>query len=180
MHTLTQWITGSSLLMLLVSVMATAATEGQDLLFAQAENVAELTTADRRDIYGQLGLKPGSDPQTLEFAEDTGCPPMPGAQVQGEDLNHDQYPEVFVSLGSTCMYGYAGSGVFLFIRDGSGHWKMHNLGSGIAVVQDTRHKGYADIMIGGPGFCQPVLSWTGTTYTFDHNVPEQPGACDKR
>jgi len=180
MQTLVRWITGSTLLALLAFGNAMAGTEGQDLLFLHAENVAALTAADRQDIYGQLGLKPGSDPQTLEFAEDTGCPPMPGAQVQGKDLNNDQYPEVFVSLGSTCMYGYAGSGVFLFIRDGSGHWKMHNLGSGIVVVQDTSHKGYADVMIGGPGFCQPVLSWTGTEYAFDHDIPEQPGACDSR
>jgi len=180
MPTPTPWISRCSLLALLACNAALAATEGPDLLFAQAENVAALSAADRRDIYGQLGLKPGSDPQTLEFADDTGCPPMQGAGVQGEDLNHDQYPEVFVSLGSTCMYGNAGSGVYLFIKDDSGHWHMHNLGAGIHVVQESSHKGFADIMIGGPGFCQPVLSWTGTTYAFDHNEPEHPGACDGR
>jgi len=35
-------------------------------------------------------------------------------------------------------------------------------------------------MIGGPGFCQPVLRWDGNTYVFDRNVAEQPGGCDGR
>ena len=102
----------------------------------------------------------------------------PGADVQSIDLNQDQYPEVLVSLGSTCMYGFAGSGVTLFIRDGIGHWKSQYLGAGIPVVQDTSHKGFSDLMIGGPGFCQPVLAWNGSTYELDRNVPEQPGGCD--
>jgi hypothetical protein len=183
MQTHHRWITGSGLSLLLACTVAGAATGGPDLLFTNAQGTTALSATDRQAIYDLLGLNTGADGKSLEFADGGGCPPlMPGGdtQVQGEDLNQDQQPEVIVSLGSTCMYGMAGMGVSLFTRDGSGHWKLHNLGSGIAVVQDTRHKGYADLMIGGPGFCQPVLRWNGTTYVFDHHVPEQPGGCDGR
>ena len=115
---------------------------------------------------------------------DAECPSLqPGSgdiQIRMEELNGDQRPVVFVSLGSACMFGFAGTGLYLFTGDGAGHWNMHNLGAGMVVVQETRHKGYADVMIGGPGFCQPVLRWDGSSYVFDRNVAEQPGGCDGR
>ena len=179
MHTLIRRTTLCSLLTLLATSHALAEGDsGVALVFRHATGVEMLKAADREDIFRQLGAKAGREPQTLEFTEDTGCPPMPGADVQGADLNQDQYPEVLVSLGSTCMYGFAGSGVTLFIRDGDGHWKSQYLGAGIAVGQDTRHKGFSDLKIGGPGFCQPVLAWHGSSYEFDRNVPGQPGGCD--
>ncbi len=183
MCTLNKWPVHGLVLMLLSGGAALATPEGHELLFANAQNAAALSDADRRAIYGQLGLKVGPDGNTLEFA-DPGCPPLqPGGgdiQINTEDLNGDQIPEVFVSLGSTCMFGSAGTGIFLLTRDGAGHWKSHNLGAGVYVVQEAHHQGYADVMIGGPGFCQPVLRWDGSTYVFDRNVAEQPGSCNGR
>jgi hypothetical protein len=170
-------------LLLLSGGAALAAPEGYELLFTDVQDAAAFTDADRRAIYGRLGLKVGPDGKSLVFA-DAECPPLiPGngdIQVHTEDLNGDQRPEAFVSLGSTCMFGYAGTGVLLFIRDGTGHWRSQNLGAGVYRVQDTRHQGYADVMIGGPGFCQPVLRWNGSAYVLDRKVAEQPGGCDKR
>jgi hypothetical protein len=183
MRILNKWSILGLVLMLLAVSAAQAAPKGYELLFSSARNVAALSNADRQAIYGQLGLKVGPDGKTLEFA-DPGCPPLQpdggDIQVNTEDLNGDQHPEVFVSLGSTCMFGSAGMGVYLLTRDDTGHWKSHNLGTGMYVVQETLHQGYADVMIGGPGFCQPVLRWDGNTYVFDRNVAEQPGGCDGR
>jgi hypothetical protein len=183
MRILNKWSVLGLVFMMLSGGATQAAPAGHELLFTNAQNVAALTDADRRAIYGQLGLKVGPDGKTLVFA-DPGCPPLkPGGgdgQINTEDLNGDQRPEVFVSLGSTCMFGYAGTGITLFTGDGAGHWKSHNLGAGVYVVQDTRHQGYADVMIGGPGFCQPVLRWNGSTYVFDRSVAEQPGGCDRQ
>ncbi len=168
-------------LMLLASNTVLPAPAGQALLFENAESAAALTDADRRAIYGQLRLEVGPDGNRLVFA-DGGCSPLQPStgdiQIATEALNNDQRPEVFVSLDSTCMFGAVGPGIYHFTSDGAGHWQMHNLGTGVYVVQDIRHEGYADLMIGGPGFCQPVLRWDGRTYVFDHNLAEQPGACD--
>jgi hypothetical protein len=182
MRILTRWSVHGLALILLSGVAAPAAPKGYELLFTNPQNAAALSDADRQAIYGQLGLKVGPDGKTLAFADD-GCPPLqPGGDVQinTEDLNGDQRPEVFVSLGSACMFGSAGTGVYLLTRDGAGHWKLHNLGAGVYAVQETRHQGYADVMIGGPGFCQPVLRWDGSTYVFDRNVAEQAGGCNGR
>ncbi|MBI5460651.1 MAG: hypothetical protein HY941_00510 [Gammaproteobacteria bacterium] len=181
MHILNQRFTAGLVLMLLLSGKALATPAGHDLLFANAKNAATFNETDRRAIYEQLGLKVGPDGKTLVF-DGMECPPLqPGSgdiQVQMEDLNSDQRPDIFVSLSSSCMYGMAGIGVSLFIKNDAGHWQAHNLGAGMYEVQTTRHQGYADVMIGGPGFCHPVQRWDGTTYVFDRNVAEQPGSCD--
>jgi hypothetical protein len=168
--------------MLLIGREAMAAPAGYELLFMHAQNATTLTTADRQAIYAQFNFNVGADGESLVFSDAEQCPPLlvegGDIQVETEDLNADQYPEVFVSLGSSCMFGFAGTGVSLFIKDKAGRWQPHDLGAGMYSVQETRHLGYADLMIGGPGFCHPVLQWDGSTYVFDHKEAEQPGACD--
>ncbi len=170
------------ILMLLPSGVAVAAPAGLELLFMNAQNAAEITAEDRQAIYAQYNFKVGVDGKTLIFTDAEQCPPLlvdsGDIQVTTEDLNGDQRPEVFVSLGSSCMFGGAETGVSLFIKDGAGHWESHNIGAGIYSVEKTRHQGYADVMIGGPGFCHPLMRWDGSTYVFDHKVAEQPGGCD--
>jgi hypothetical protein len=166
---------------LLASASAVAAPEGYELLFMNAPDAASLSADDQQAIYAQFNFNQGADGKTLAFA-DSECPPLLAGsgdiQVATEDLNSDGQPEVIVSLGSTCMYGGAGTGVSLFIKDAAGGWKFHDLGAGMYSVQETRNNGYADLMIGGPGFCHPVLRWDGTTYVFDRSVAEEPGGCD--
>jgi len=168
--------------MLLISGIAIAAPAGHELLFMNAQNAAEISEQDRRAIYGQFNFNVGADGKSLVFSDAEQCPPLlvegGDIQVTTEDLNADQHPEVFVSLGSSCMFGGAGTGVSLLIKDKSGRWQSHNIGAGMYSVEETRHLGYADLMIGGPGFCHPVLRWDGSTYVFDHKRAEQPGGCD--
>jgi hypothetical protein len=183
MHVLIHWSFPALalLLWLMPGGAALAAPQGHELLFSNAPHADALSDADRRAIFAQLGLKVAPDGASLAFAN-AECPSVKAGggdiQVWTEDLNGDGRPEVFVSLGSSCMFGFAGTGLFLFTGAGAGQWKLHNLGAGVVVVQETRHQGYADLMIGGPGFCQPVQRWDGRTYVFDHNVAEQPGGCD--
>lgn len=178
------WIHRSLVLALPALGTALAAPAGHELLFRNAHNVSGLGDDDRRSIYGQLGLEVGADGQTLVFEGMDNCPALnPGAgdiQIEAVDLNGDGSAEVLVSLGSACMFGYSGSGVFLFTKAAPGDWQSHNLGTGVAVMQDTRHLGYADVMIGGPGFCHPVMRWDGATYVYHRKLAEQPGACDGR
>lgn len=161
-----------------------AAPAGYQLLFMNAQNADRITATDRQLIYAQFNFNVGADNQSLVFSDAEQCPALlvegGDIQVTTADLNADQYPEVIVSLSSSCMYGAAGMGVSLFIKDKSGRWQPHNLGAGMYSVQETAHLGFADIQLGGPGFCHPVLAWDGTTYVFDHQQAEQPGGCDGR
>jgi hypothetical protein len=174
--------TYSLMCLLLAGGTAVAAPAAYEKLFINAQNATALTADDRRAIYAQYNFNVSADGKSLAFADAEQCPSLLAGsgdiQVATEDLNGDQRPEVFVSLGSSCLFGSAGTGVSLFIKDASGQWQHHDLGAGMYSVEKTRHQGYADVMIGGPGFCQPVLRWDGSTYVFDHQVAEQPGGCD--
>lgn len=52
----------------------------------------------------------------------------------------------------------------LLARDQQGHWKENFGFPGIHKLLPTRHLGYPDIKIGGPGFCFPVWRRNGRRY----------------
>lgn len=97
--------------------------------------------------------------------------------VDVTDLNADGEHEVFVRWGNACTSGIAGSSLSLFLKDPDGRFR-HELGfpaGGYRVL--TRGNGYPDLEIGGPGFCFPVWSWTGTAYEQACSMPQAGGTC---
>jgi len=40
--------------------------------------------------------------------------------------------------------------------------------------------GFADLLVGGPGFCFGVWRWNGITYAHVRNEPQAPGGCENR
>ena len=94
----------------------------------------------------------------------------PGAASAGEvgqvvDLNGDGRPEVVLVEGGTFCYGHTGQGYWLMSQRGDGRWQVLDNGIGIVEVLPTRGSdGWADLSIGGPGFCFPVLRWNGREY----------------
>jgi hypothetical protein len=95
---------------------------------------------------------------------DQGCNENLNYEAEVIDLNRDGKPEVFVSIGGTCLGGMAGNHMDLYIKNSKGQWKSQFGFQGIYTVLATRSKGYPDIEIGGPGFCFPVWRWNGLRY----------------
>lgn len=87
------------------------------------------------------------------------------------DLNGDGQPEVFVTINGTCLGGMAGSNINLYIKGKNGQWMPQFGFPGIYTVLPTKHKGYPDIEIGGPGFCFPVWRWNGQNYDLHKRCP---------
>ena len=88
---------------------------------------------------------------------------MPG-RAEVTDLNGDGQPEVWITEGSTYCYGNTGTAFVLLTRDGSG-WRKLLDEVGMQVILDTRHGGWPDIEVGGPGFEPfPVYRWDGKRY----------------
>lgn len=94
---------------------------------------------------------------------DKGCGVSVDYEAQVIDLNGDGQPEVLTRHLGAC-YGMAGVNMDLFVKDKNGRWKSQFGFPGEPVVLKSRHLGYPDIEVGGPGNCFPVWRWNGTGY----------------
>ena len=88
-----------------------------------------------------------------------------GEVGQVVDLNGDGRPEVVLVEGGSFCYGHTGQAYWLMSQRGDGRWQVLANGIGIVEVLPTRGSGgWADLSIGGPGLCFPVLRWNGREY----------------
>jgi hypothetical protein len=143
-----------------------------------AEGSGDLSQMQQNEIANFLGLDLSPDSTRLV---DQACGQEVDSAVRFEDLNSDGEPEVIVDYGNTCTSGMAGTSVAVFIRDGEGHYRL-NLGFPglIVAVRPSTNQGFADLLIGGPGFCFALWRWTGAEYAHLRNEPQAPGGCDDR
>jgi hypothetical protein len=143
------------------------------LLFGQ--EAGGLSVAEQQAIFETLDLVLAED--GVQFL-DRACRQPATATLDHLDLNHDGTPEVLVTYGNSCISGITGSSVLLFVKR-DGRYEA-NLGFPAAEVTplESSHLGYADLLIGGRGFCFPVWRWNGQRYEHLRNEPQEPGGCD--
>lgn len=103
--------------------------------------------------------------------DDPGTPSYsPGAIELYRDLNGDGRPEAVVTEGGTYCYGNTGTGFTLLTKTAAGQWRKLYASQGVATILPLKAKGWPDIEVGGPGFCFPVLRWTGTAYAIHRHA----------
>lgn len=153
--------------------MATGWTaEGYEVLFKGTKS--KLTKEEKQQIFKKLGFRLASDKRTIV---DETCDQDVSPQVELADLNGDGMEEVFVNWGNTCTSGAAGQTITLFVKGRKGQF-VENLNiPGQYRKLPTKTKGFQDLLIGGPGFCQGVWRWTGGKYDYKCSREEQLGAC---
>jgi hypothetical protein len=127
----------------------------------------EILVADEAAAFTAAGFVE-RDGQWIACADDATESYRPGSIEQVLDANGDGLPEAVISEGSTFCYGMEGAGYFIVSRQVDGSWKTITSGSGIPIFLETRgSRGWADLAVGGPGFCFPVLRWNGSEYAFN-------------
>ena len=109
------------------------------------------------------------------------CPddPRGGAASleQFRDINGDGYKDALVTDGGTFCYGSTEAGYVLLAGQADGGWKTLDGGGGIVEFQAGEGQdGWPDILLGGPGFCFPVLRWNGREYAV-HRHEYEGKAC---
>jgi hypothetical protein len=96
-----------------------------------------------------------------------GNPDWPASDfsIEPVDLGGDAKMEAFVNEGSTTCYGNTGNAFVVVARDDAGNWHKIGHAVGMPVALKTRHNGWLDVEVGGPGMGKmPVIRWTGKAY----------------
>ena len=147
------------------------------ILIAVAASAAP-QPADKTAIFTAAGfVRHGADWRTRNCDGMEGASYTPGAIDDYRDLNGDGRPEDVVSEGSGICYGNTGTHFWLMSKQASGAWKP--IYSETAVPEFLKTKGvggWPDLLLGGPGFCFPVLRWNGNAYA-DHGQQYEGKPC---
>ncbi len=131
--------------------------------------------AERAAIFAAAGFRRAGRDWRSD-CDDPGTPSYtPGAIELHRDLNGDGRPEAIVTEGGTYCYGNTGTGFTLLTRSSAGWRKLHQ-SPGVPRFLATSAKGWPDLEVGGPGFCFPVLRWTGRDYA-NHRMHYQGKPC---
>ena len=89
----------------------------------------------------------------------------PGNIDDYRDLNADGRPEAIVTESSAVCYGMTGTHFWLVSKQADGSWKLTYDKTAMPDLLKTKGaNGWPDILLGGPGFCFPVVRWNGTSY----------------
>lgn len=81
------------------------------------------------------------------------------------DANGDGWPDAVISEGSAICYGMAGQRFWVLAKDATGKWRVMAAEIGMPDFLDAKGvDGWPDLLVGGPGFCFPVLRWNGRAY----------------
>ena len=138
------------------------------LLIGLAATLAP-TSAERAAIFRAAGFMPTAGKYLM-------CDGRTPLGLETRDINGDGRLDALVLDGGLECYGSTESGFALLTRSAAGKWtKLHN-SPGIPHFLTTRANGWPDLELGGPGFCFPVLRWTGKAFA-NHRLQYQGKSC---
>ncbi len=134
------------------------------LLMANAPAGAALSAADAAAVFKAAGFTKAADGRYIRCVEETPTASYTPGAIEEVDVNGDGLPEAFVTEGSMFCYGSPHT-FFGLVAKRAGGWTMLLDDVGTPVVLETRHGGWADVEVGGPGFgAMPVWQWNGQAY----------------
>lgn len=123
-----------------------------------------LTPADRAAVFKAAGFKARGNPY-VRCEEDPPTASYTPGRIEVVDLNGDGRPEAWVTESSLFCYGNTASFFVLVTKDEGGTWRKLMEEVGVATALATKHLGWPDIEVGGPGFGKfPVHRWNGKVY----------------
>lgn len=125
--------------------------------------------AERAAIFKAAGFAPTAGKHLM-------CDRRTPLELEVRDINGDGRLDAMVLDGGIMCYGNTGAGFVLLTRSATGKWTKLHASPGIPRFLKTRANGWPDLEVGGPGFCFPVMRWTGTGYE-NHRKQYQGKPC---
>lgn len=130
---------------------------------ALAADAPQPSAADKAAIFKAAGFKAKGDTFT-RCEDDVTASHMPGF-IEMQDLNGDGTAEAFVRESSTFCYGNTAEAFVLVGKGADGKWTVLLDEVGVAMPKESKHKGWLDIDVGGPGMGPfPVYRYNGKKY----------------
>ena len=130
---------------------------------AAAETPAQPNATESAAIFKAAGFKVKGGKQ-VRCEDDVTQSYSPGS-IEMEDINGDGSAEAWVKEGSLFCYGNTAEAFVLLTKSAKGAWTIILDEVGVALVLNTKHKGWSDIEVGGPGMGPfPKFHFNGKTY----------------
>lgn len=137
------------------------------LLFSSFQT--NISTNDQEKIAALCNLKLSANKKTFILEDAPDAPYRVAAFLV--DLNQDKIAEVFV-LQESSYFGSDGVTFSLFTKDSRKEYHTNFSNNGYPIILSTKANNFADLLLGGGGFTQPIWRFNGKTYTFQKNVKD--------
>jgi hypothetical protein len=133
------------------------------LVAASAQAETDLSPTERDSVFRAAGFKAkGSDYVLCE--DDVTASYAPG-RIESADLNRDGEAEFWVKESSVYCYGNTAEYFALVGKNANGDWTKLIAEVGIPIELESRHDGWSDIEVGGPGAGPfPTYFFDGAAY----------------
>jgi len=120
------------------------------------------SAAEQAAIFKAAGFK-AKGGKYMRCEDDVTMSYTPGS-IEMEDLNGDGADEAWVKEGSVYCYGNTAE-AFVLLTKAGGKWTVLLDEVGVPMAQKTKHNGWPDIEVGGPGFGKfPIYRFNGKKY----------------
>ncbi|MEZ4801689.1 MAG: hypothetical protein R2797_02875 [Gelidibacter sp.] len=147
-------------------------TKGAALLFKDVTCMA--TNPEKNKVFELTGFEIADNGTQFYFKGDTDGAQFPfDAHVYPLDINTDGLEDIGLVFGNTYTSGGAGSTSLIYIKTQSGDYETNFGYPGSLVFIPTRHQGYPDTMIQGPGFEYALWTWNGKEYVFKSKITDK-------
>ena len=113
--------------------------------------------SERAAIFKAAGFVPTTGQYLM-------CDKQTPLGLEVRDINGDGRLDAIVIDGGLECYGSTEAGFVLLTHSAMGKWTTLHSSPGIPHFLKTRANGWPELEVGGPGFCFPVLRWTGKTF----------------
>jgi len=138
-----------------------------------------LSYSEKLNILNTLNLSLSNDKKKLVIKNDDIIFENIDPIVVIDDLNKDGVPEIVIYYGNSIYSGMVGQTLVIFIKNQHGEYiKNFDVGSVAYEKLKSSSQGFADLQLGGPGFCRGIWRFDGQQYSHLCNIEDMKGGCN--